>query len=526
MLKRSVHRLIVVALCLAAFSAAYAQEGRGGHSASGNGGRYGSPGMAGATGNGQLNLGGAEVGAGERPDVGGAAGAGERPGGGATNRPGGGERPIGGERPGRGSGAWGFAGRPSSPSGRFDQSSLSEWFGGAEGIQSRLNRAREEGMSWAEFGGFGKGATSGEAPPEGATGELGGRWNPSDELPTAPGAMESIEEAVRAQASAIAEATAEAQEAARAAYDQFWADYYAAVGYAASAYYEAVAGSAEEVYALYMDALAQTTAAVDYYLDYAAQFAAYCYYYPWDCYSYAYNAATGEYENVESNSDQPVGEVTVGDVTVTVTWPEALGAPAGSAQAYEALVVFANDQLGAVVQPLYAGVLTEDILLLVQQYLPDDLEAYLALLTGAQAYWGIVSGGVGAVAVGNCTAEAPCALDDIPAALSTLSAGAFALAVAQPAPSDAAGALDLITTVYPALNGLEFSQIADVETGLAFMATAYGVGVDESNQPVTAAKLIYAGVLQAEGQTVVYAMVAVGQAQVEAFHSLFAGGAS
>lgn len=506
MLRKTSYILLILALSLGLATMAYAQQGRG---MSGNGGSFGGPGMAGATGNGLNSFsGGVPSGAG-----------GERPTGGEL--PAGGGRPAGGEW--AAGGRFGSGERPSLPSGTFDQGRSGEWFGGAEGLKSRLNRAREEGMSWAEFGGFGVGAASDVTPPQGAPGELSGQWNPlSDELPTAPSAMESIDAVIAAQKDAIAQATAEAQAQAQAAYDQFWANYYAAVGYAADAYLEAVVASVDEAYALYMDALNQTVAAIDYTLDYAAEYAEYCYYYPWDCYSYVYDETTGAYQNVEANSDQPAGEVTVGEVTAEATWPDTLDAPASSAEAYEALVVFASSQLGLVVQPLYAGALTEDIVLLIQQVLPDELQAYAALLASAQAYWGIVTGGVGAVAVGDCSAETPCAPGDIPAALSDAAAGVYALRVAQTMPADAAGALDLITTVFPALNGLAFAQVADVETGLAFMATAYGVGVDADDHPVTVAKLIYAGVTPVEGQTVVYAMVAVGEAEIEAFYSLFA----
>jgi hypothetical protein len=45
------------------------------------------------------------------------------------------------------------------------------------------------------------------------------------------------------------------------------------------------------------------------------------------------------------------------------------------------------------------------------------------------------------------------------------------------------------------------------------MATAYGIGGGGTSQ----AKVIYVGVLNNNGQTAVYALVAVGQAQIDAF---------
>lgn len=238
---------------------------------------------------------------------------------------------------------------------------------------------------------------------------------------------------------------------------------------------------------------------------------------------YAYDAASAAYEATDSYSDQPLGTVALGAVeAVDAATLATLAAEvfAGSAEAYQAIVVFANDQLGAVVEPLYAGVLTEEIVNYLF-YLPSPVAAYTALLADAQAYWGILNGGVAGVAIADCSAAAPCTVTDMALELSDASGGAYALYVAAPMPGDAAGALDLITTVYPALDGLAFSQVTDAEAGLTFLATAYGVGADDSGQPLTVARLVYAGVVGVEGQTVAYALVAVGEAQIQAFNSLF-----
>jgi hypothetical protein len=486
--------LFLLCICFALVSSTTAQELPDIPVPSGSGGHYGGPGIAGATGNGSASFDAQQL-AGEReiPQVGAGRGDAQAP----------------------------AIERPEPPTGQLNlQSGIGAFFNREGQSIERPNRTRDTSTSWAEFGGFGS-ATSGGIP-EGAAGPLSGQWNPSTELPTAPASMAGIQDAIAAQAEAVAQATEEALNAAQAAYDQLWADYYSAIDYAAETYYNTVAASADALYAAYEEALALTTQTVDYYLDYAATFAEYCYFYPWDCYSYAYNTATGMYEDVSYLSDQPAGEVALGEDAVAVNWPNLAGAvPASSAEAYEALVVFANDQLGMVVQPLYAGTLTEEIAVLMHA-LPNSVQAYAALLVDAQAYWGIISGGAGAVAVGDCSAAAPCAVESFPAALSNASAGVYMLWVGRPMPGSDADALDLVTTVYPALNGLSFSKVTDVQ-GYGFMANAYGVGTNGAGQPATVAKLVYAGVVQIEGQTVVYAMVVVGETYMSAFNDLLGG---
>jgi hypothetical protein len=91
----------------------------------------------------------------------------------------------------------------------------------------------------------------------------------------------------------------------------------------------------------------------------------------------------------------------------------------------------------------------------------------------------------------------------------------YALYAEAAMPSDAAGALDLITKVYPALEGLAFAQISDVE-GFAFTASAAGIGSDPvTGATLSVAKVIYAGVVSVNGKTVVYTLVGVGQPYVD-----------
>ncbi len=495
---------IIALVCLVSLTAIHAQGGPNAPSL--NGGSFGGPGMAGATGNGSGNL------AGGLPESGGLL---------SGNRTGGGNRIGSGGGPG---GALGTAlstlagQRPSAPSGRLAEGGLAALFGGEGNLAAQVNQALGAGASWAEFGGFGAGTASSLTPPASLE-NLDELWASTfnDELATTLSA--AVENAIAAQITAISAGTAEAQAAAQAAYDQFWADYYSAVEAVAQEYYHMTLAEAET---LYQEALAAATVALDTYEEYADWFATYCLYYPWDCYSYAYDAAQGIYASVEALSDTPAGQVVMGEVdsALSTAAARAVETFASSPEAYEAIVVFAHDQLGAVVEPLYAGALTQEIAAYLL-YLPDAIAAYASLFNDVEAYWGLLRGGVAGVAIVDCASDMMCTVENLALELSDASGGLFALDVAAPLPADADSALNLITTVYPALNGLPFSQIIDIDEGIGFLATAYGVGADDSGQPLTVAKLIYAGVVDVEGQTMVYALVAVGETQIQAFYNLF-----
>jgi hypothetical protein len=95
--------------------------------------------------------------------------------------------------------------------------------------------------------------------------------------------------------------------------------------------------------------------------------------------------------------------------------------------------------------------------------------------------------------------------------VSSASAGAYGLTANVSAPATAGDALAIITQVYPKLDGLAFAQITDVEQGFAFTATAAGLGLDSSGQPISVAKIVYAGVVNLNGKPFVYALVGVGE---------------
>ncbi len=507
--------IVIFALLLVSGTVA-AQQGGGTRPApSGSRGTVGSPGMSGAalnTGDGS-RTGGGQAGGGQLSGQGGQAGGGQL--GGQRGQLG----SEGGERPAFGSGL-----------------NLSERGTGDFALELPSMGEGDQPAWMARFGsgGFGSSSEGGDVP-EGLPSLEEMDWHPEnlpENMPEAPGAFADLSGLAETQAgaqAAVAEAlagvTEQAQAAADAAteqaqhaYDQFWADYYTAVETTAQAYYDTMTATADYLLQSYEVALDYTTQTVDYYLAYAEQYAAYCVLYPWDCYSYAYDAATNSYYYVGEVSDTPSGTTTIGDVTVNVSVP-VNATPAPSAEAYEALVVFANDQLGAVIEPLYAGVATDAIGQVIA-YLPDEIEAQLlnATTISGATYWGLVTGGAATVIVGDCaTNAANCAItaDNLSVQLSSAATGMYGLLTSAAIPTTAEAALSLITTVYPKLDGLAFNQITDVEQGLAFMATTASVGYDvDTQQPVSTAKVVYAGVVEINGAPFVYAVIGIGEGYV------------
>ncbi|MBZ0293001.1 MAG: hypothetical protein K8L99_10605 [Anaerolineae bacterium] len=337
-------------------------------------------------------------------------------------------------------------------------------------------------------------------------------WTLPDFSASAPAAFEDIQAAIEA-------ARGENLEQAQATYNQLWEDYYAAVDTTAQTYYDTVTATADYMLQSYQQAVDYTTEAVDYYLDYAQQYAAYCASFPWDCYSYIYDAASDTYTYVGDSSVDASVMVEIGTINAQVGYPVE-AAPQPSAEAYEAIVIFANDQLGAVIQPLYAGVATGDVETLMS-YLPEEIQAYLlnATTISGVAYWGLLNGGVAGVAVGDCT-SANCTVsgDNLTFQISSASAGAYGLFASGAVPADANAALGLVTQVYPKLSGLSFAQVSDVEQGYAFTASAAGLGLDPAtNAPLSVAKVVYAGVVAIDGKPFVYALVGVGQGYADLF---------
>lgn len=387
-------------------------------------------------------------------------------------------------------------------------------------------------------GGFGSPTEGGGASPMAIEGSP---WRPADassDIPAAPAPIDQLDATAeteldsaltdvnqqgedRAQegVEAAEERADSAVDSAENAYNQVWDDYYEAVDYTADVYYDTVTASTDYMLESYYEAVDYTTEAVDYYDEYAAQYDYYCSLYPWDCYSYTYNTTTNTYVYSGDVSDTPVSTTEVGEVTTSTAVPVS-ASPAPSAEAYEAIVVFANDQLGAVVEPLYAGDATAEVQVLIAN-LPAEMQAYFlnTISISGATYWGLLNGGVAAVAVGDCT-TGNCTVnaDTLNVQLTSGSSGAYAIRANTATPTTADAALALITDVYPRLEGLAFAQITDIDAGLAFKATTASVGIDTATgQPVSVAKVVYAGVIDVNGQPLVYALVAVGEGYVAVF---------
>lgn len=491
--------LIIVAIVLLGLGMTVSAQGGSRPAPSGTGGNFGGPGMSGQA----LNAGMPQVSVPE----------------GSTSATGGGRLAgrTGGNTSGIAGNLQGMAGGGFSPTGSDGGASLAARFGerGGGALTIQLER----------FGGFGQGsfgtATEGGSVLQGLALQ-GSGWHASDTVPLSPAALADLTAVVQAQSNlqaaqgqvseTVNQATAQAQQA----YDQLWADYYTAVETTAQTYYDTVTASADYLLQTYEEAVGYAVQPVDYYVDYAEQFAVYCAAYPWDCYNYVYDSVENMYVYVGDVSSAPVGMLEVSEVAALAGYP--ISVPAPSAEAYQAIVVFANDQLGAVVEPLYAGTAT-DAVQATMGPLPAVIEAIMLNTTTVSggAYWGLLNGGAAAVMVGDC-GSGVCAVDTttIDAMVSSASAGLYGLYTNSAMPTTPDAALALITRVYPKLSGLAFAQITNVDAGYGFTATAASLGLDPvTRQPISVAKVVYAGVVDVGGQSFVYALVALGEGYVE-----------
>ncbi|MCI0394514.1 MAG: hypothetical protein L0332_19890 [Chloroflexi bacterium] len=470
--------------------------GAGGMAQAGFGGRGGPGGSA------TLNVSPAIGVSGGGPVVGGGPGGAGLPGGVGAALPGGG------------------AGLPGGPAG------VNTLFGGGAGARFTT---RPDGQT-------GLGNLAGRLPAGLTFGEGQFQLPPAttllEDLDQAAAAQETAQQAFEQAQETGQDAATQAQAAAQDAYEQLWHDYYAAVDYAAQAYYDTVTAAidygAETFEAYYDEAVQSAYEVVDYYYNTYYDWTAYCALYPWDCYQYTYDEATGTYMTNETvnnyyytyTTGQAAPATTEAMPTTQAPAPApaqapAISPPAPSEAAYEAIVVFANDQLGATVEPMYAGEVTEEVLALLQM-LPVYAQnaAYTAVNVSTASYYALLQGGVAAVSVGECAEGSTCQLSsDIPAELSNASLGVYALQTAEALPATAAEALELLTLVYPRLTGLDFTQVTSTDVtipGYAFTATTTSAALI-NGQPGFVTKVVFAGVASVDGRTVVYATVGLGE---------------
>ncbi|GEM_PF-2428869 len=286
----------------------------------------------------------------------------------------------------------------------------------------------------------------------------------------------------------------------------------AAVEAAAQGYYTTASRTITSIQS-YLAATSAATQPTSGYLAYADQYTADCTIAPWECASYVYEAVTEVYLDNSALSDAPLNENTfaaaVGTLQNTV-FP-ALIDPVPSADAYQALVLFAIEHIGAVIDPLYAGTYTADVAR-VLTYLPDEVESLIAGVSGSadRVYWGLWQGGSGSVLFADCTDPQACMVGGETTFTATSvanEAGAYTLLTSEPAPTDANSALALVTRVYPALGGRGFTQITDISTGYAFSTLAQEALFDGEAALTVTYSAITAGTVDLNGRALVYVVV-------------------
>jgi hypothetical protein len=188
-----------------------------------------------------------------------------------------------------------------------------------------------------------------------------------------------------------------------------------------------------------------------------------------------------------------------------------------SAEAEGAVNGFASAHLGTTYNLLYAGALTSSSLspeavAAIQGYgasLPAEVQSYINMIANGSgaAYWGVFQNGMGVVALANCADNPGCQVtqESITLYITSSSAGVYSVYTGGIA-GDQNSALNMILAAYPGLNGLTFTPVTDTSQGYAFQAAGFS---RSGTQAVTA--VYYAGVVSTGGQSLVYAMVGVGE---------------
>ena len=197
--------------------------------------------------------------------------------------------------------------------------------------------------------------------------------------------------------------------------------------------------------------------------------------------------------------------------TADVTRPP-LTTPTASPDAERVLVEFAQQQLGIVIKPIYAGNATDKADALLKA-LPPEIQSAMNKMPdlATQSYWGLLGNGVATVNIGECAAGAVCTVGgENELELNSASLGIYVLRVSDPTPTDADAALALVQQTFPGLKGLSFSPVENEEIkGYAFYVLVPGVDLG-AGQAAIAAKSVIAGTTDVNGKTVVYAAVGLG----------------
>lgn len=199
---------------------------------------------------------------------------------------------------------------------------------------------------------------------------------------------------------------------------------------------------------------------------------------------------------------------------------EEIATPESSPEAYAAITGFASTYLDVGVAPIYAGVVTGEsaqsvstiesssIDQIMAQF-PPEVQSMLATASQASgiAYWAILSDGTALIYIGECIGE-NCAvsIQNIQFHVINGSLGAYALYRSGTATSTEQ-ALSMIASTYPAFAGKSMVAV-EVEQGYAFTATGF-----DANSPTI--QVIYTGVFSLNGQSVVYAVIGIGEGYAE-----------
>ena len=213
----------------------------------------------------------------------------------------------------------------------------------------------------------------------------------------------------------------------------------------------------------------------------------------------------------------PVGTFTV-PINLTLTPRGTPQIPASSDEAKTVINTFASTYLGTSYDFLYAGSLDGSTSAKWDAFvakLPANVQSYITAFSSAAggSYWGLFKTGMGMTAIGDCTDNPNCtiSMDSLNVYLTTASSGIYSVYTAGTAAS-ASDALNLIHSVYPALSSVALEAVSSNQ-GYVFQAVTYSTGTN--NKQVTASTRIYvAGVVKSGTQSLVYAVIGVGDGYV------------
>lgn len=182
--------------------------------------------------------------------------------------------------------------------------------------------------------------------------------------------------------------------------------------------------------------------------------------------------------------------------------PRQINATPLSAQAADAITMFARQQLGLIVQVVRAGGLAaQDI------QLPSAVDGYTsaALSLAGQTYAAALKNGAASVSFGAGTSSGDLTID-----INAASLGIFVLD-GQGLPADAQAALDVLQVAFPAVAGLEFTALT-AQNGYAFSAKTTQAAIDPTTREASVvAKGVIIGVAPTANGPIVYAAVGTGE---------------